>query len=344
MKKKSTNRGVIIIISVLAAFLIFTFVYERVASRTKEGAGDFQGNTSGNLYNMGLVCEYGDRIFFSNPNDEGILYSMNRDLSDCKKLCDDYAQYINCDEHYVFYSRMNNLKDKAAQSIFIFYSNGIFRIDHNGKNQKMLHSKPIGTLMMYANRLFYQHYAENEQLTLNSMKLDGEDDRILIKDDCKAVSMHGSDIIYSGTAADHGIHSCNILNGSEDIISDNSVYMPIAMDDGIYYISTFRDYRIYRMSYDGKEDECISELSASTYNISKDGRYIFFQCDDKESPGLYRINMVNNTAQKIADGYYKWINLTEEYCFFYDMQSEEAFVYHIPTGRLNGFTAPKLSK
>ena len=36
------------------------------------------GNTAGNLHNYGLVYEMDGKVYFSNPNDNNCLYSMNR--------------------------------------------------------------------------------------------------------------------------------------------------------------------------------------------------------------------------------------------------------------------------
>ena len=35
----------------------------------KYNEGYVNGNTAGNLYNNGLLCEYGDKIYFANPED-----------------------------------------------------------------------------------------------------------------------------------------------------------------------------------------------------------------------------------------------------------------------------------
>ncbi len=42
------------------------------------------GNTSGNLLNGGLFCEYDGKIYFANPNDYNRLYVMNSDCTDIK--------------------------------------------------------------------------------------------------------------------------------------------------------------------------------------------------------------------------------------------------------------------
>ena len=43
----------------------------------------------------GLFCESDGVIYFSNPYDEGMLYSMSSDMEKVKKLSDDNVSYLN---------------------------------------------------------------------------------------------------------------------------------------------------------------------------------------------------------------------------------------------------------
>ena len=63
--------GIIAILLCLAIFWGNKFL----TPETKMNQGFVNGNTAGNLYNGGLFCEYNGVIYFSNPNDNGRLYS-----------------------------------------------------------------------------------------------------------------------------------------------------------------------------------------------------------------------------------------------------------------------------
>ena len=105
--KKSSKKpviGIFVVVLIIALFLLF----KQMGNKVTLSAEGLIGNTAGNLYNGGLFCEYEGRIYFSNPDDDYALYSMKTDLSDLKKLYNDYARYINVDENYVYYTRMNN--------------------------------------------------------------------------------------------------------------------------------------------------------------------------------------------------------------------------------------------
>ena len=45
-----------------------------------------KGNTSCNLLNGGLFCEEEDKIYFANPYDQTMLYSMDKDLTNVLSL------------------------------------------------------------------------------------------------------------------------------------------------------------------------------------------------------------------------------------------------------------------
>ena len=78
---------VIGIIAVLLCVLIF-FGSKLFQTESKMNQGYINGNTAGNLYNGGSFCEYNGVIYFSNPNDNGKLYSMDSNGQNLKKISD----------------------------------------------------------------------------------------------------------------------------------------------------------------------------------------------------------------------------------------------------------------
>ena len=131
--KKSGGRSVFVAVAVFILIVVGAIAYSKISDMTRKSNPGITGNTAGNLYNGGVFCDNGERIFFSNYKDQGLFYSMSYDLDDFKFVTNDVVRFINHDDHYLYYSRMNNLKDQAAQSVFTFYSNGVFRITPNGR-------------------------------------------------------------------------------------------------------------------------------------------------------------------------------------------------------------------
>ncbi len=94
----------IIFIFVLALIIGGFTALSHYSNKVYYNEEDVTGNLAGNLYNGGLYCEVDGTIYFSNPADDGALYSMAPDCTDVKKLSTDKVASINADEHYIYYS------------------------------------------------------------------------------------------------------------------------------------------------------------------------------------------------------------------------------------------------
>ena len=328
---------IFILLLIVAGLVTYSILTNKVY---KSAAGTI-GNTAGNLYNGGLFCENGGRIYFSNPNDDYTLYSMNLEFGDYKKLYNDYARYINVDENYVFYTRKNNMKENPTQSVFIFYSTGVFRIRKNGTNLQMISSDPSGSLLLYDNQLYYQVYKDNA-LTLHRIDIDKENDKKLFSDDTPVVSDFDGRLYYSGALSDQNIHYLN-PNGNQTVAIETKAYLPIAMEEGIFYISTQNGYNIYLADYEDKERKLIVNRPCSWYNITSDGRYVFYNCDEKDDSAIYMLDRENGEETKILEGNFKWLNIAGGYCFFFDFFNEKAYAYDYANKKLSNFD-PQVKK
>lgn len=337
--KKTVRPAVVIFILLLIAAGLVT--YSILTNKVYKSAAGTIGNTAGNLYNGGLFCENGGRIYFSNPNDDYTLYSMNLEFGDYKKLYNDYARYINVDENYVFYTRKNNMKENPTQSVFIFYSTGVFRIRKNGTNLQMISSDPSGSLLLYDNQLYYQVYKDNA-LTLHRIDIDKENDKKLFSDDTPVVSVFDGRLYYSGALSDQNIHYLN-PNGNQTVAIETKAYLPIAMEEGIFYISTQNGYNIYLADYEDKERKLIVNRPCSWYNITSDGRYVFYNCDEKDDSAIYMLDRENEEETKILEGNFKWLNIAGGYCFFFDFFNEKAYAYDYANKKLSNFD-PQVKK
>ena len=71
-----------ILLFLVVAVIIAVFVTAKFSGRVVPNLEGAVGNTACNLYNNGLFCADDDKIYFSNLNDGGALYSMSKDLSD----------------------------------------------------------------------------------------------------------------------------------------------------------------------------------------------------------------------------------------------------------------------
>ncbi len=344
MAEKKKSRSATVIVTVLALLVAAAILYSVISEMTWKSGPKIVGNTAGNLYNYGMFCDDGERIYFSNYLDQGLLYSMSKDLDDFKFVTNDVARYINHDDHYIYYSRMNNLKDKAARSVFIFYSNGVFRISKNGKHQKMLWNEPIGSLLYYDSHVFYQYYKEGEKLSIHMADIDGENIVKLDSDESVAVSVYDSQVYYAGVSRDRSLYSISPSFVMTSKVLDGTFYNPIVADGRVFYIDVGDKYKIKSCKLDGSDTETIVDSACSAFNLSENGRLLFYQVDNNtDKNGLYMLDRASGADTVIRSGNFKWINLAGDYCFFYDSNESSVFCYKIG-GQVTLFKPPVLKK
>ena len=81
----------------IALILILLLVANFFLNRVTPNESTQIGNTAGNLNNKGLYCESNGKVYFSNPYGHNVLYSMNPDETDLKRLNDVGVASINAD-------------------------------------------------------------------------------------------------------------------------------------------------------------------------------------------------------------------------------------------------------
>lgn len=327
MKSKKNGYGGVIFAVIFLCMIATAIIVKAASNRTVLSTSTEQGNTSGNLYNLGLFCKDGDKVYFSNMNDQGMLYSMNSDYTGFKKLSTDYVRYINCDENYIYYSRNNNLKDKAARSIFVFYSNGIYRINKKGRNLTMLWNEPVGTMVLYRNRVIYQRYMEGQKLSINSVSIDGKTDVELTSDDSPAVSVSGGKLYYAGLRNDRKLHSVSLDSNSTRVEAEGYYYNPIVHDGSVYFIDTDHKYKLCRADLNGDNKIILVSDMVSSYNFSDDFRYLYYQKDGSDDNGLFVLDMNSNETLCVMKGDFKWLNVIGDDCFFTKFDESGMYVY-----------------
>ncbi len=347
MAKKGSRKSIaggIIVVIVFALLVAGGFTYNYLNKRIITSPRGMIGNTAGNLYNMGLFCESDGMIYFSNYLDDGTLYSMKSDLTGFKRINDDYPRYLNADKNYLVYSRMNNLKEQGAESIFTFYANGVFRCKKNGKGLTMLHNKPVGSVLLYDNKIFYQNYVKDGKISIKKVYIDGTDEAEVIDDEVITCAVYDGRVYYTGFKNDHNLHSFNPDSGGSRVEFEGNYYNAIVRSEGIYYIDPLDHYRLkLQSSSSPAETKTLVNKKISAYNISEDGRYIYYQVDGTDADGLYVYDTRAEASGLVREGSHKWINIAGGFCFFYDSDAANVYAYK-PGSGLSYFNPPVLSK
>lgn len=337
MKQKYKRNFVFILLAFIIIVIVIVLKFNR---RTIYNEEQVVGNTAGNLYNGGLFCEQGGRIYFSNSEDDGALYCMDSNFTDIEKLSTDKACYINVDSNYIYYSRINYAKEEPSQNIFVFYNRGIYRIKHNGKNLFLLYREPNGLLSLYGNRILYQHYTESTGTTLYEVGIDAKNENKISDDPILPASYYKGYLYYAGAGKDHNIHAMDVETKRDSIVYAGNCYMPIATEKGIYFISLADNYALCFLDYSSQEPVTLTEDSCSFYNISADGNTIYYQVDGGTNNRLCKLDLTSGVTETIMDGNYKNIHVTSKYVFFRDYDETNTYAYNSSSGELEIFKAP----
>lgn len=300
------------------------------------------GNTAGNLYNGGLYCEIGDTIYFANPADDGAFYSMASDCTGVKKLTADKVASLNADSHYVYFSRRNYEKENFTVSVLNYRNTGIYRYTRKNGSTAMLFDGANLISCLYGNTIYYQHYDDKSLFQLYRVDIDKENAACVSTSNLIPASIYGGVMYYAGEGSDHYLHALNLATGSDEVLVYENCYMPVAMPGGIYYIASGDNYAIYRADYNGGEPVKLVSDFCSTYNITPDERYLFYQIDGGEDNRIARLDLTTGVAQTIMDGDYKQIHITSNYVFFSDFAETHTYAYERATGTVNIFEPPVL--
>lgn len=316
MKKKLP---LLLFLLILGAAIGFGVFYH-FSTKTKFNQSYVNGNTAGNLYNSGLVCENGDTIFFANPSDEFRLYSMDKDGSNLKKISDDVASFINADEHYVYYVR-NNPRSDTQFSFLQINTDSLCRINRNGKGSILiLDSAPSLYASLVGNYVYYLHYDKTDATSLYRVKIDGSEKEQVSKKAYYTCSASGQYIYYNGLQEDHSIRRLNTVTGTESIVSESNGWMPTVIGDAAaYFMDCDNDYRIARTDLSDNSTILLTEKRVDCYNVS--GDYIYFQQNEEDAHGLCRIRTDGLGYEVLAEGIYTDINTTSDYVYFRDYNS-----------------------
>lgn len=292
---------------------------------TKMNQGYVNGNTAGNLYNGGFFCENNGVIFFSNPSDNGRLYSMDSNGNNLKKLSDDVATYINADENYVYYIR-NNSGESLDFNFVAFHRNALVRIDRDGEHPVILDTEPCLYASLIGNYIYYIHYDQLEASTLYKVRIDGEDQQQVMNEAVFTCNADGQYFYYNGMSADGSIHRYDTTTDTTAIVYTGNSFQPIVKDGvDVYYIDGDTDCSIVHTNINFDNPTFITRDSVDSYNVY--GSYIYYQRFDEEGSALCMIKNDGTEFQVLKEGDYCDIHVTSYYVFFRDFHSGDMYYF-----------------
>ncbi len=319
-----TKKKVLITTGIVLLFLLICFLFY-LNKKTYYNEESDNGNSAGNLYNKGIFCQYEDKIYFSNPKDDGTLYSMDTDLSSYKKLSKDKVNYINVSGHYIIYNRINNLKEHAAGSALVFKNVGVYRIDLNGNHIKRFDDTPADTVHQFGNDIYYLHYDKKKAYSLYSVRLNGDEQKEILTECISPAMVTEEYLYYTGVINDHNIHRLSRDNLHEELVKEGNYSQVVLQGDSIYAIDNEKNHTIVQMALDGTGEHTLVNDRVATYNLSNDGKYLFYQVDAGDHNGVCYLNLSTGEQTLIQSGDYQNLCITEDYLFFNQFKSTSMY-------------------
>ncbi len=331
----------ILITVIVVCILVIAFLLLKISSRLPENPPDYTGNTAGNIYNRGLFAEDADYIYFANLADNFRLYRATHDLEDIVCVHRDSVEYLNPDSasHFIYYSRINYRQNTYGNTVFDILDTGIYRLQLKKEALTRLYPNACGAVLLGGNTLFYQAHGADGNYDLYTLPVNTEEEKasLLSSDYFTPASFKDGYLYYAGVSDDHSLHALLPETGSTSRVAEIDCYQPIVTSNGTYFLSQTHDYSLFYLPNTSDTATLISDERISAYNISKDGRTLFYQVDDGKNNRLCRYDISSQKVTELLNGDYKNLNTVSDYLFFTDFAETVCHGYDISSGRLFTF-------
>lgn len=326
-KQKKKITGIFVSVTMLSLFIVIVF-FVNLSQRTVRNLEGAEGNSACNLYNGGIFCGDGERIYFSNLKDGGALYSMSTDLDDFKYEYEDTAGYINLTNAYVIYSRLNYTRSDSVKRVLQFSASGLYRIKKKGrKDIKSLYYSNIGLAAVNGNDVFYQKLEKGGKMNLYHTTLSSKRGALLLEKNVIPGTVKDSKLYYSGTGNNHYIYYLDTKTGVEHEFYKGNCFHPALVGDHVYFISASNNYNIARVDRNGKSPLILTEERCSFYNVSEDERFLVYQVDDVLHNRLEMMDLLSLEKKVIKKGDFNSISIIGDKVFFREFDTDEVYYF-----------------
>lgn len=338
MNKKLRNFFIFLIV---VSVLVIAVLLVKITSRVPENPPDYTGNTAGNLYNRGLFAEDENYIYFANPADSFRLYRTTHELTDTVRLNKDSVEYLNPDSSstYLYYSRINYRQNTHGNTVFDLLDSGIYRYNLKNEGLTRLFTETCGMVLLGGNNLFYQTHGSDGNYDFYSLAVNKREEKaqLITNDYIVPANYRNGLLYYSGVTEDLGLYSMNPETGSSSRFADVDCFRPIITGDGIYFLSLNYEYALFYLPHNSDTATSITNDRVSSYNISSDGRTLFYQIDGGDNNRLCRYDLATKEETVLLNGDFSNLNTVSDYLFFTDFEETTCYCYDISSDSLSLF-------
>lgn len=333
-------KGILIFIILISLFAIVILI-GKINSKLPDNPVTYAGNTAGNIYNRGLFAEDENYIYFANLADNYRLYRTTHSLEEVTCLNKDSVEYINPDSssEYIYYSRINYRRNTYGNTVFDILDTGIYRFGIKKEQLTRLYPDACGAVLLGGNSLFYQAYGDDGNFDLCSFDISKKDnlEKTITTDYILPANYQNGLLYYAGVTDDHCFYSLSPESGSVTQVADLDCFQPIVTSSGTYFLSLAHDYSLFHLPNNSDTAVRITGNRVSAYNISTDGRTVFYQVDDGVNNRLCRCDTFSKKEEEIISGNYKNLNTVSHYLFFTNFEETTCYCYDISSGNLFSF-------
>ncbi len=284
------------------------------------------GNTAGNLNNKGLFCEKNGVVYFSNAYDHNVLYAMNPDETEIKRLNDVGVSSLNVDSKRIYYSQTGSADGSGLG--YVRSNTGMYRCNLNGSNTYCYTKDPVGILALCGNNLYFQHYEVETGAYLDVTPIDQKETNPLLYAMVTPASVAGTNIYYAGNDADHYLYMLDTTTNTSTVILEKPVWNPIYQDGYIYFMDLQTNYELHRYDLASGTEQVLSTDRLDFFNVY--GNVIYYQKSSTTAPALKRINIDGTNDEIVKTGVFESVNITSQYAYFNEF-AKKTPVYHQST-------------
>ena len=314
---------------ILAGILFFTTALcgaFYMTQRTVPNDSYETGNTAGNLNNKGLFCEQDGIVYFSNAYDNNVLYSMNADETNIRRIGDVGVSSLNADPERIYYSQTGSAEGSGLG--YVRSTNGMYRCNHYGKDTYCYTRDPVGILALSGNHLYFQHYEVETGAYLDVTPIDKKSTNPLLYSMVSPAGVNGSTIYYAGNDADHYLYALDTNTNTSTLVWEKQVWNPVYQDGYIYFMDLRSNYELHRYDLASGEEQVLSTDRLDYFNVY--GNVIYYQKSSTTSPALKRINIDGTGEEIVKEGVFESVNITSQYAYFNAFDAPTP-VYHQST-------------
>lgn len=311
---------------IVGVFIIALITITILSKRTSLNEDGTIGNSAGNLNNKGLFCEHNGKVYFSNPYDNDLLYSMNLDETNAKKITNIAVSYINCDGRKIYYSQRHHTNGTGLG--FIRKATGLFSCDLKGNKTVCYTQDAVGITSLCGSNLYYQHYTNKTGTYLDKIRIDKKNPKTVFTEMITPSCVVGNIIYYAGVDKDHYLYALDTSTDLASLVWEHNVYNPVYENGYIYFMDIDTGYELHRYDLTTGKEQTLTTDRLDYFNVY--GNIIYYQKSSSTQPALKRIAIDGTGEEIVKEGVFEQVNITSNYVYFNEFNKPTP-VYHQPT-------------